>query len=109
MYDDKAYCSFHCIYPYFDISFLTMFYMSLKLHEILYLLGHPSFKIVSRVLRTHELPFVSNKASEAHVCDACPMAKSHQLPFPHSTSEPIEKLFATQPAYTFLHTFGCAC
>jgi hypothetical protein len=59
-------------------------------------LGHPSFKIVSRVLHNHELPFVSNKASEAHVCDACQMAKSHQLPFPHSTSEskaPLELIF----------------
>jgi hypothetical protein len=50
-------------------------------------LGHPSFKIVSRVLRNHELPFVSNKAYEAHVCDACQMAKSQQLSFPHSVSE----------------------
>jgi hypothetical protein len=59
-------------------------------------LGHPSFKIVSRVLHNHELPFVSNKASEAHVCDACQIAKSHQLPFPHSTSEskaPLELIF----------------
>jgi hypothetical protein len=49
-------------------------------------LGHPSFKIVGHVLRTHELPFVSNKASEAHVCDVYQQAKSHQLLFPRSDS-----------------------
>jgi hypothetical protein len=59
-------------------------------------LGHPSFKIISRVLCNHELPFVSNTTSEAHVCDACQMAKSHQLSFPHSVSEskaPLELVF----------------
>jgi hypothetical protein len=48
------------------------------------------------VLHTHELSFVSNKAFEAHVCDVCQMAKSHQLPFPHSVSEakaPLELVF----------------
>jgi hypothetical protein len=48
-------------------------------------LGHPSFKIVSCVLRDHELPFVSNK-NVTHVCDACQQGKSHQLPFPKSLS-----------------------
>jgi hypothetical protein len=48
-------------------------------------LGHPSFKIVSCVLRDHELPFESNK-NVTHVCDACQQGKSHQLPFPKSVS-----------------------
>jgi hypothetical protein len=58
-------------------------------------LGHPSFKVVNHVLRTHNLPFVSNK-SDAHVCDACQQAKSHQLPFPKSVSvskAPLELVF----------------
>jgi hypothetical protein len=44
------------------------------------LLGHPSLKTVSRVLRDHDLPFVPNN-SPAHVCDACMQGKSRQLPF----------------------------
>jgi hypothetical protein len=59
-------------------------------------LGHSSFKIVGCMLHTHELPFVSNKAFEAHVCDACQQAKSDQLPFPRSDSvskAPLELVF----------------
>jgi hypothetical protein len=59
-------------------------------------LGHPSFKIVSRVLRDHELPSVSNK-NVTHVCDACQQGKSHQLPFPKSVSvskAPLELIFS---------------
>jgi hypothetical protein len=58
--------------------------------------GHPSFKVVSRVLHTHNLSFVSNK-NEAHVCDACQWAKSHKLPFPKSISVskvPLELMFS---------------
>jgi hypothetical protein len=40
-------------------------------------LGHPYFKIVSRVLQFNKLPFVSNKQSGTHICDACQQAKSH--------------------------------
>jgi hypothetical protein len=59
-------------------------------------LGHPSFKVASRVLRAHNLPVVSNK-SDAHICDACQQAKSHQLPFPKSISvskAPLERMFS---------------
>jgi hypothetical protein len=58
--------------------------------------GSPLFKIVGRVLHTHELSFLSNKASEAHVCDVCQQAKSRQLPFPCSDSvskAPLELVF----------------
>jgi hypothetical protein len=58
-------------------------------------LGHPSFKIVSRVLRDHELSSVSNK-NVTHVCDACQQGKSHQLPFSKSVSVskvPLELIF----------------
>lgn len=43
-------------------------------------LGHPTFPIVSRVLRESKLPFVSNGGVES-VCDSCQRAKSHQLPY----------------------------
>jgi hypothetical protein len=59
-------------------------------------LGHPSFKIVSRVLRDHELPSVSNR-NVTHVCDACQQGKSHQLLFPKSVSvskAPLELVFS---------------
>jgi histone deacetylase 1/2 len=59
-------------------------------------LGHPSFRIVERVLRDHKLlcSFDSNKDV---VCDACQRAKSHQLPYPFSTSvssHPLELIFS---------------
>jgi hypothetical protein len=60
-------------------------------------LGHPYFKIVSRVLQFNKLPFVSNKQSGTHICDACQQAKSHQLPFPKSISvskAPLELVFS---------------
>jgi hypothetical protein len=57
-------------------------------------LGHPSSVVVHQVLRDNSIPFSeSNKVS---VCDACQMAKSHQLPYPKSTSvstSPLELIF----------------
>jgi hypothetical protein len=60
------------------------------------LLGHPSFKIVSHVVRDRELSSISNK-NITHVCDACQQGKSHQLPFPKSVSiskAPLELIFS---------------
>jgi histone deacetylase 1/2 len=58
-------------------------------------LGHPSSIVVHQVLRDNSIPFIeSNKES---VCDACQMAKSHQLPYPKSTSvstSPLELVFS---------------
>jgi histone deacetylase 1/2 len=57
-------------------------------------LGHPAFSIVERVLRNNELPFVGEHES---VCDSCQKAKSHQLPYPVSTSvstTPLELVFS---------------
>jgi histone deacetylase 1/2 len=58
-------------------------------------LGHPSSVVVHQVLRDNSIPFSeSNKES---VCDACQMAKSHQLPYPKSTSvstSPLELVFS---------------
>ncbi len=48
-------------------------------------LGHPSSPIVSKVISTNNLP-CHDKASKESVCDACQMAKSHQLPYNKSTS-----------------------
>jgi histone deacetylase 1/2 len=58
-------------------------------------LGHPSSVVVHQVLRNNSIPFSeSNKES---VYDACQMAKSHQLPYPKSTSvstSPLEVVFS---------------
>jgi hypothetical protein len=59
-------------------------------------LGHPSSPIVSRVVSSNKLPcyFESNKES---VCDACQKAKSHQLPYPKSSSRsshPLELVYS---------------
>jgi hypothetical protein len=57
-------------------------------------LGHPSSVVVHQVLRDDSILFSeSNKES---VCDACQMAKSHQLPNLKSTSvstSPLELVF----------------
>jgi hypothetical protein len=59
-------------------------------------LAHPSFQIVQRVLRDFNLPcqFVMNKDS---ICGPCQQAKSHQQPYPKSTSTssyPLEFIFS---------------
>jgi hypothetical protein len=59
-------------------------------------LGHPSFRIVERVLRDYKLP-CSFDLNKDVVCDACQKAKSHQLPYPISTSvssHPLELIFS---------------
>jgi histone deacetylase 1/2 len=58
-------------------------------------LGHPSFPIVERVLKNNGLPCVSDENSSL-VCDSCLKAKSHQLPYPKSTSvsrAPLDLIF----------------
>uniref|UniRef100_A0A8R7UZN3 GAG-pre-integrase domain-containing protein n=1 Tax=Triticum urartu TaxID=4572 RepID=A0A8R7UZN3_TRIUA len=58
-------------------------------------LGHPSYVVVDKVLKENRLPF-SSKNNES-VCDACQKAKSHQLPYPSSTSvpsAPLELIFS---------------
>jgi histone deacetylase 1/2 len=58
-------------------------------------LGHLASAVVHQVLRDNNIPFsASNKES---VCDACQMAKSHQLPYPKSSSvstSPLELVFS---------------
>ena len=58
-------------------------------------LGHPSFAIVRRVISKNKLPFVRTKRIES-ICDPCQKAKSHQLPYPISTSvstAPLQLVF----------------
>jgi histone deacetylase 1/2 len=58
-------------------------------------LGHPSSQIVSSILSLNKIPFCHNSV-HAHVCNACQMAKSHQLPFPHSnhlSAAPLELIY----------------
>jgi hypothetical protein len=59
-------------------------------------LGHPAAPIVQKVISLFNLPchFESNKGS---VYDACQQAKSHQLPYPKSTSllsHPLELVYS---------------
>lgn len=48
-------------------------------------LGHPSYAIVHRVSSKNNLP-CSTKEFVESVCDACQQGKSHQLPYPKSSS-----------------------
>lgn len=54
-------------------------------------LGHPSFSVVNRVISQNNLPVVRDSSQE-FVCDACQKGKSHQLPYPKSSSVSIEPL-----------------
>jgi histone deacetylase 1/2 len=48
-------------------------------------LGHASSHVVQQILSRHKLPFVSD-SNNSRVCDACQQGKSHQLPYPSSSS-----------------------
>ena len=54
-------------------------------------LGHASSRVVQQVLHRHKLPFV-HESDKTRVCDACQQGKSHQLPYPKSTSLSIHPL-----------------
>jgi hypothetical protein len=58
-------------------------------------LGHPAFRIVSRIISRFGLPTIANKSEPA--CSACLSAKSKQLPFYSSHSqikEPLELIYS---------------
>jgi len=58
-------------------------------------LGHPSSQAVQPILSLHKLPFASDE-NNSRVCDACQQGKSHQLPYPRSSSQsshPLELVF----------------
>jgi histone deacetylase 1/2 len=59
-------------------------------------LGHASSQVVQQVLGRHKLP-VSHSQNNTRVCDACQSGKSHQLPYPRSTSvssHPMDLVFS---------------
>jgi hypothetical protein len=59
-------------------------------------LGHPALPVVDQVLRNNSLPF-SRESNKSSVCDACQQGKSHQLPFPRSSSvshAPLELVYS---------------
>jgi histone deacetylase 1/2 len=59
-------------------------------------LGHPSLAIVQKIVSNNKLPCLG-EINELGVCDACQQAKSHQLPYPKSSSvssHPLELVFS---------------
>jgi hypothetical protein len=58
-------------------------------------LGHPSSQIVQSILRLNNILFASE--SSLPVCNACQLAKSHQLPYSssvHRSIAPLELIFS---------------
>ena len=58
--------------------------------------GHPSSSVVQQILSKNCLPFFQESNKES-ICDACQLGKSHQLPYPTSTSvsrKPLELVFS---------------
>jgi histone deacetylase 1/2 len=59
-------------------------------------LGHRSSLVVHQILQKNRLEFVP-ELNKGTVCDACQQGKSHQLPYPKSTSvssSPLELIFS---------------
>jgi histone deacetylase 1/2 len=59
-------------------------------------LGRASTQVVQQVLNRHRLSFVSD-SNKNTICDACQQGKSHQLPYPRSTSvstSPLDLVFS---------------
>jgi hypothetical protein len=59
-------------------------------------LGHASLPVVHQVLSQHSLPFSSDRNNHM-VYDACQQGKSHQLPYPRSSSvskSPLDLVFS---------------
>ena len=59
-------------------------------------LGHASTSVVKQILSRHSFPFVFD-SNKGHVCNACQQGKTHQLPYPRSTSvsdRPLDLIFS---------------
>jgi hypothetical protein len=54
-------------------------------------LGHPAVPIVQKVISCFNLS-CHDESNKGLVCDACQQAKSHQLPYPKSSSFPSHPL-----------------
>jgi histone deacetylase 1/2 len=88
-----------CLYPLMPITsaaskhaFITIKRSSSTWHRRL---GHPSSIVVQQVLRRNKIDYTPE--STPYVCDSCQLAKSHQLPYPISTSRstvPLEQVFS---------------
>uniref|UniRef100_A0A2N9FFA4 Reverse transcriptase Ty1/copia-type domain-containing protein n=1 Tax=Fagus sylvatica TaxID=28930 RepID=A0A2N9FFA4_FAGSY len=93
-------------------------------------LGHPAFRIVSRIVSRFGLPNGSIERKHRHIVETGLALLSHsamplrywddafqtacylinRLPTPTlQNKSPFEKLFNTNPDYSFLKTFGCSC
>jgi hypothetical protein len=48
-------------------------------------LGHPSFKLVEQIISSNNLLYTQESVTRT-ICNICQQAKSHQLPYPKSTS-----------------------
>ena len=58
--------------------------------------GHPSVQVVRSILSLHHLPCRA-ETSLSTVCNACQLAKSHQLPYHSSTfhaTTPLELIYS---------------
>jgi histone deacetylase 1/2 len=87
------------LYPLMPISnessmlaFLTIKPSSSTWHRRL---GHPSLFVVQQVLQRNKIAYTPEITP--YVCDSCQLAKSHQLPYPISTSRstiPFEQVFS---------------
>ena len=59
-------------------------------------LGHPSFSIVHQIVSKNNIP-CDSEPNKYSICDACQQGKSHQLPYPISTSVstvPLQLVFS---------------
>lgn len=58
-------------------------------------LGHPSSQVVQSILFLNKIPY--SKLLDSSVCNACQLAKSHQLPYSlstHRSTRPLELVFS---------------
>jgi hypothetical protein len=79
-----------CLYPWLILEcttskcvFLATKPSVIRWHDRL---GHPSMRVIDRIVRENKLPCSSLEYNKELVCDACQQGKIHQLAFPKYTS-----------------------
>jgi len=75
-------------------SLLALLGERVSLNKCHFRLGHPTLRVIRRVLSSHQLPITSNKATS--VCSSCQQGKLHQFHFPVTSSvsrSPLNLLF----------------